>query len=182
MGSRTHAFSFYNQCINMTLPIGIVDIKSTTIAKYWKVGRRDTYVTLHDVRVHKSTLTYFDILIVSKQILTKVCSVQVWRWLLENCIFGDFFKFQKANFKNHEYLEKMSLKVSTSFAIHRKRIFYALKNIVMQLPFNSCILSDDRFDSLDFKSWEKIFLDQPWNSIFEGLLLVTYFCDLWTLW
>ena len=31
-GTRTHACRFYNQCINMTLPIGIVDIKSTTTA------------------------------------------------------------------------------------------------------------------------------------------------------
>ena len=139
-------------------------------------------VTLHDVRVHKSTLTYFDILTVSNQAIPKVCSVQVWRWLLENCNFGDFSKLQKANFWNHEYSEKMSLKVSTSFANYRKRIFYALKNIVIQLPFISFILSDDRFDLLDVRSWEKIFLEQPWHLIFEGLLLVTYFCDLWILW
>ena len=55
----------------------------------------------------------------------------------------------------------MSLKVLTSFAIHRKRIFYALKNIMIQLPFNSNTLSDNRYDSLDFNSREKVFLDQP---------------------
>ena len=86
--------------------------------------------------------------------IIKIYSAQFWRWLLSDCIFDDFSNLQK-KISNHKYLEKMSLKVLTSFAIHRKRIFHALKKIMMQLQFNSNTLSDDRYGLIRFKIWEK---------------------------
>ena len=62
------------------------------------------------------------------------------------------------------------------------RIFFYTQNLVMQLPFDSNTLSDDRKDLLDFRSGEKVYFDLPILSTFEGLLLVIYYCDLWTLW
>ena len=52
----------------------------------------------------------------------------------------------------------------------------------MQLPFDTNTLLDDRKDLLDFKSGENVYFDLPILSDFEGLLLVTYFFDLWTFW
>ena len=88
-------------------------------------------------------------------------------------------------------MRKWALKDKLLFAIHRKRIFHALKNMMMQHPFNSNTLSDDRYDSLDFISWEKIFLDQTltfdlWRPFTRDLLLrlmdpLVVKCHKWSL-
>ena len=75
----------------------------------------------------------------------------------------------------------MSLKKKKEFYAINTNIFYT-QNLVMQLPFDSNTLSDDGKDLLDFISGEKVYFNLPILSSFECLLLVTYFCDLWTLW
>ena len=55
----------------------------------------------------------------------------------------------------------MSFEVLTSFAFDSKRISYALKKIIIQLPFNNNTLFDESWKGLDFEYEEKIFLDQP---------------------
>ena len=97
-----------------------------------------TNVTLHAIRVFKSTLTYFDFFQCFKKVTIKVKGMKTWRWMLSNCIIGDFFKSL--------IFREMSLK--DACLLHFRGKAYSInlqtrtKNLVWGYPMGKVSLGD----------------------------------------